>query len=322
MSTLFVPEQYPPRKRKDKIGIAISPYQRIHAKAAKRTIDRIDEIEIAVTEALTTGQLLDPQTNEVWQLPDDIVEAVQDGRLRRGASLPQFDYAFEDELEWYTKNLVPNTAAELEGFTDEPGYWLHIRDKDNEHLWTAYPVYGYMLDKCRRNAVPPLLKQSETGRDLRPTWKDAEWLCRCAQCGRELPPASFNANSHHRVVGICKLCYNINKAVDTIYVKRGRYITPEERDLLGRVTELYDYQWFSGLLPRGKYAKKLIGEDNIKKRLDMCYAVRDSGIRRRSKLRLIEHIDGLEQTTEARMLYLFESEEDNNEDIIDASSSN
>ena len=223
---------------------------------------------------------------QTWLLPLEFTEAVRTGRLRRVASPQQDDGS--NELRWLPDNVFQELSAAA-----SPRYWIHILEGDKTEAW---PVYGYMAEYGYRWVTPPILREDE-GRD----WSDAEWLCRCAQCGREMPPGYYNINTSGRIFGVCKACRNANNIIDKIFWKDLRYWSEDEMHLMETAQNWYERLWHAGLAPRGDYASHILGRDQIVDRINHTMKHRKGSTRtgpNRTTSRKIEAVQALMDQSE------------------------
>lgn len=219
--------------------------QRLRAKlnAEKAEVLIGDSVEVNLDSATLTTE------GSTYLLPITFVEKLKNSH-REVASPSQYVLErLDGPLEEFALNWDNTTR---------PIYWIHVPDQDKKVSW---PVYGYAADYGLGYHVTPILKEQ-------PGWDDAEWLCRCAQCGRELPPNYFFMNTSGRLKGICKACTSTNNIVDRIFSKPQRYWSDDERQLLVVTRHWYEALWHRNLAPRGKYASHCIGEADIKARLN------------------------------------------------------
>lgn len=223
--------------------------QRLRATLAakKATVLRSENLEVNIDDATLTAE------GSSYLLPVDFVENLRAGKIKRQSAVPQqplehIDGPLEDKaLNW--------------DHDTKPIYWLHVPEQGT---MVVYPVYGYAADYGMGYHVTPFLSCRPTEA---PGWKDAEWLCRCAQCGRELPPSYFYMNTSGRLKGICKACTSTNHLVDKIFKKPMRYRSDDELQLLVDTRHWYEALWRRNLCPRGDYAGWCIGEADIKERM-------------------------------------------------------
>lgn len=233
-----------------------------HLAGSKSTSLRMTEVQ-RLRAVLNTekAQVITTDTYEIkgaalthegstYLLPVAFVEKLKNEALRLDA-VPQSPLELIDgPLEEKALNYSNST---------DPAYWLHIPgDHDTSVAW---PVYGYAADYGKGYHVTPLVAE-----DL-PDWSNAEWLCRCAQCGRELPPSFFFRNTSGRLKGICKACTATDRLVDKIFHRAMRYRTEEEQQLLVDTRHWYEALWLRNLCPRGDYAAWCIGEAEIQDRM-------------------------------------------------------
>lgn len=257
--------------------------QRLRAKlnAEKAEVLIGDSVEVNLDSATLLAE------GSTYLLPIAFVEKLRRSD-RRGASPQQPLEHIDGPLEEKALNWNNDT---------QPGYWLHIpTDDDTQEAW---PVYGYFADYGMGYHVTPLL--GCRGTEL-PTWKNAEWLCRCAQCGRELPPSYFFMNTSGRLKGICRACTSTNNLVDKIFHKAMRYRSEEEQTLLVDTRHWYEALWRRNLCPRGDYAGWCLGEADIKERMRIATKHKRGSMPRRpnviaaSKLQMIYGL--MEETQE------------------------
>ena len=231
---LFVDEELSEKAKK----IAYSKIQKMNAKSPRRSGPVISEQDIKVDlehSVVTVGK-------ETWLIPADIAKIMRDKSEDALDLLPQSDL---EDLE-----PIP---------TGEPGYWVtvYMTDGSSKHL----PVYGYMADLGRSAAGSPRITDEWY-------WDNTEWLCRCAQCGRELPPMYFFVNTSGHPVGICKACTSINKVTARVMQYPRKYWRPDEEALMERMAYLHQVQWRRGLSPRGEYAEHLLGKGEVQYRIN------------------------------------------------------
>lgn len=155
------------------------------------------------------------RTEQVWYIPEDIVEMLEEGDVERWQrtqelydAAPRDRFLATDGRHWFVDHGFdqpkkddpfkvipfhglpemlpdPTTLSDVKHIVvGQPGYWLRFTRGPRSH--EAVPVYGYMLDMGRGYAVPP---SNAAWRDL--GWDDCEYMLRCAACGRELPPSMF-----------------------------------------------------------------------------------------------------------------------------------
>ena len=232
---LFEDSPSPPSKR----GLAYSEAQRLRSSldAEKAEVLHGDNIEVnLMASTLRTAE------GEVFLLPVAFTDAIREGRIHRSGACPQ------QPLELISGPLEAK-AQNWEGST-EPIYWLHVSDDT-----ATYPVYGYGADYGLGYHVTPIITD------------DAEWLCRCSQCGRELPPRFYYSNTNGRCKGTCKACMSANTTVDRIFHKAMRYRTEAESQLLIDTRHWYEALWLRNLCPRGDYAEWCIGKEDIQNRM-------------------------------------------------------
>lgn len=201
--------------------------------------------------------------NKRWIMPADIAKLLSDGAVERIPEYVDPDHTSakdftELEALFATRNIIP---------MGRPGYWLHFTE--GELSDRSLPVYGYMHDLGYHNAAPP---EIDDVRDQ--TWDNCEWLCRCAQCGRELPPAAYkkagspgSKASRNTITSICRDCFNTNATAVKIYRLPFTQRTMEQQTFLDQYCEMIDVLWDRGLTPRGAVARDRIGEDKLKKRI-------------------------------------------------------
>lgn len=227
-------------------GLKYTEAQRLRARlnAEKAEVITGDLVEINLDAATLTD------AEGSYLLPVAFVEKLRMAK-RQGAVPQQPLELIDGPLEAKALNWDHDTA---------PIYWLHISDE-------AYPVYGYGADYGYGYHVTPLLGCRHT--EL-PGWKDCEWLCRCAQCGRELPPSYFFMNTSGRLKGICRGCTSTNRIVDKIYHRPMRYRNEDERKLLVDTRYWYEGLWHRNLCPRGDYANWCLGEAEIQERMRLA----------------------------------------------------
>ena len=190
---------------------------------------------------------------QTYLLPLDFVEAVKNGTIKRVGANPQ-------ELLEHIDGPLEEKALNYDHSTS-PIYWLHIPGGGSAVAW---PVYGYGADYGKGYHVTPMISGELPG------WDTAEWLCRCAQCGRELPPSHFFLNTSGRLKGICRPCTSTDNIVDRIFKKPMRYRSEEESQLLVDTRHWYEALWRRNLCPRGNYANWCIGEADIQERMRLA----------------------------------------------------
>ena len=231
-------------------GLKYTEAQRLRARlnAEKAEVLTGDLVEINLDAATLTD------AEGSYLLPVAFVEKLRMAK-RQGANPQQPLELIDGPLEAKALNYNHST---------EPGYWLHI-SSDDGHV--AYPVYGYFADYGMGYHVTPCV--GRRGEEL-PGWKDCEWLCRCAQCGRELPPSYFFLNTSGRLKGICRGCTSTNRIVDKVYHRPMRYRNEDERKLLVDTRYWYEGLWHRNLCPRGDYADWCLGEAEIQERMRLA----------------------------------------------------
>ena len=249
---------------KSRRTMAYTEAQRLSAalNAEKAEVLHGDNVDINITTST-----LHTSEGDVFLLPVAFTEAVKDGRIHRAGASPR------TVLEPLPGPLE-EAAQNWEGST-EPIYWLHIAGEE------TFPVYGYGADYgLGYHATPVLPHVNTTHKELvhavgkhalqcdhLPDWDNAQWLCRCGQCGRELPPNYFFINTGGRLKGICRACMSTNQIVDRIFLKALRYRTDEEQQLLIDTRYWYESLWRRNLCPRGTYANYCLGEADIQVRM-------------------------------------------------------
>lgn len=202
------------------------------------------------------------ENNRRWIMPADIAKLLSDGAVERIAEYVDPDHTRDQGSAaaslFATRNIIP---------MGHPGYWLHFTE--GELSDRSLPVYGYMHDLGYHNAAPPEITYI---RDQ--TWDNCEWLCRCAQCGRELPPAAYkkagspgSKASRNTITSICRDCSNTNATAVKIYKLPFTRRSMEQQTFLDQYCEMIDVLWARGLTPRGAVARDRIGEDKLKKRI-------------------------------------------------------
>lgn len=241
-------------------GLKYTEAQRLRARlnAEKAEVLTGDLVEINLDAATLTD------AEGSYLLPVAFVEKLRMAK-RQGASPQQPLELIDGPLEAKALNYNHST---------EPIYWLHapgnysIEDCNGpiqQMPIDSWPVYGYGADYGMGYHVTPIIKQAEL-----PGWKDCEWLCRCAQCGRELPPSYFFLNTSGRLKGICKACTSTNRIVDKVYHRPMRYRNEDERKLLVDTRYWYEGLWHRNLCPRGDYANWCLGEAEIQERMRLA----------------------------------------------------
>ena len=221
---------------------------RAHLNAAKAQAPKCDGIDVEESVLRHEGQ--------TYLLPEDFVVALKSGKLRRTDASPQLVLELIDSP--VEETLLQRVT------TGQPKYWLHVPQSDGSIA--AWPVYGYVADYGYGYATTPVVTGAAPG------WDTAEWLCRCAQCGRELPPSFYFINTNGRPKGICRACTSTNIIVDKIWNKMHKYgihfLSDEELKLLDDMAWWYDALWHRNLLPRGDYCSHIIGEEAIQERIN------------------------------------------------------
>lgn len=211
-----------------------------------------------------------------WLMPTDLMEAYKkhqvarvwyEDRICEGGAV-----TLEDALEKYgnevwVKELLPEDVAPEDALLlpvddGKPGYVTYIQING---AMREYKVYGYLADLGRSAAATPVLANTADALEL--DWEHTDWLCRCAQCGRELPPNHYIVNTNGRLHAICKGCNVVNLLVDELYTVPRKYWRQEECRMMERTALLYEAEWSRHLCPRGEFAKWLLGTDNIKLRM-------------------------------------------------------
>ena len=248
--------------------------------AEKAEVLHGDSVDINITtSSLHTAE------GEVFLLPVAFTEAVKNGRISRAGASPR---TVLDPLP----GPLEEAAQSWEGSTD-PIYWIHV--SEDSGVTTAYPVYGYGSDYGKGYHITPMLPHAHTQHsdiahvvgkhslqcDHLPGWDTAEWLCRCSQCGRELPPKYFFINTSGHLKGICRACVSTNQIVDRIFHKGLRYRTDEEEQLLVNTAHWYEGLWRRNLCPRGDYAAFILGEEAIQARMNAAIRHRRGSAPRR-----------------------------------------
>lgn len=229
--------------------------------------------------------LSDNEVRQRWQMPRDIVEYMNSGKVERWRReqdkktkkvidrLIANDgaYWWEQVPMWEgdapdTVRGVPIRLPDVSKITPEaipvgkPGYWLHITEGDLKG--EAFPVYGYMLDMGRRSTLAPLNDNWHTA-----DWDTAEWLQRCCCCGRELPPIAYNYENLHMPTVMCGDCIRAAlwfERLDSLPVTRR---TTEQQQLLDDYRTLVRVWYERGLCPRGAIAEQEIGADLLRVRM-------------------------------------------------------
>lgn len=243
--------------------LKVTEIQRLRAKlnAKKAQAPKCDGIDVEESVLRHEGQ--------TYLLPLAFTNAVKNGTLKRTGASPQ------TVLE-YIDGPVEETLLQWES-TGQPKYWVHIPNADGST--TAWPVYGYVADYGYGYVNPPMIKGEL------PDWDAAEWLCRCAQCGRELPPSQYFKNTNGRLKAICRGCISTNRIVDKIWnrmYKYGvRYLNDEELTLLDDMQLWYEGLWRRNLLPRGDYCTHIIGEQELQDRMNQTIRHRRGSAPRR-----------------------------------------
>ena len=255
--------------------------QRLRAalNAEKAEVLHGDNVDINVTTST-----LHTSEGDVFLLPVAFTEAVKEGRIHRANASPR------TVLEPLPGPLE-EAAQNWEGTTD-PVYWIHIDGGE------TYPVYGYGADYGAGYHATPILPHAHTAHtelthyvgkhtlqcDHLPGWDEAQWLCKCGQCGRELPPSYFFINTGGRLKGICRACVSTNQIIDRIFHKGLRYRTDEEERLLVNTAQWYESLWRRNLCPRGDYAAFILGEDAIQARMNAALRHRRGSAARRPQV--------------------------------------
>ena len=249
---------------------------------------------IKFTEAQRLRAKLNAEKAEV--LTGDIVEVNLDSAtLSAEGSTYLLPVNFVEKLKYGSREASPRMVLEqidgpLESVSlnwersTEPLYWLHLQDQ-------SWPVYGYGADYGYGYHVTPITKEQ-------PGWDDAVWLCRCAQCGRELPPSYFFMNTSGRLKGICKACTSTNNIVDRIFSKPRRYRSDDEEQLLVDTRHWYEALWKRNLAPRGKYVDHCIGEADIDARLNIAIRHRRGSTPRGTSAAKIQEVRALIDETQ------------------------
>lgn len=272
---LFLPEARTIVPRSRRAGIA-SSYRELQQANAPRRLIHIDGAENLTVDA-TNSVLLENKSGREkptqWVLPQDIAKAFADGSIQRWREVEaQRRRDTEKELLEYHGDHWDvdgrNAALPVLGIykplpirKGKAGYWVTLLEGD--HKGRSIPVYGYMLDTGRCNAMPPDITREEA-QDL--TWDNTEWLCRCAQCGRELLPKDFAIDKDGRLSMRCHGCTAMNKTADAMLGKV-RYLTVEQLNFLDKYDLLIMNQWRRWLLPDSKRARMLLGDSEIRSRI-------------------------------------------------------
>lgn len=244
------------------VNLVVSSIQHLNAVSPRRNIPRVPNVEVHMDAKVP--HVVDEQGYK-WLVPTDIAESMLRSRaqedIRTYDDLKYDDAVWASDFQQYEliddKKREQERAQGLEPIIEgQPGYWAHWKVDGVMH---SLPVYGYMADRGRRQASPPALELDEDGKVICPDWDNAEYLFRCAQCGRELPPLHFPLNARRRPKTVCKGCISINRTADALYSQPPRYWRDIDQDFMAQMRLLYIKWWCSGLSPRGDYARHLIG---------------------------------------------------------------
>ena len=227
--------------------LAFTEKQRLRAalNAEKATVLTGEHIKVNLDSATLEAE------GSTYLLPVAFVE-----KLRNGDRVCASPRTLLELIDGPLENKALNYSA-----STTPIYWLHLSQEDGSV--DAWPVYGYGADYGYGYHVTPIIKDQ-------PGWDNAEWLCRCAQCGRELPPSYYFLNTSGRLKGICKACTQTNNIVDKIFHRPMRYRNEDEQKLLVDTRHWYEALWRRNLCPRGDYAGWCIGEADIKERMRLA----------------------------------------------------
>lgn len=255
--------RYPPRK-----SAVISTKRAISYENPKhkwRSIPELQNIEVD----LRYGRVFDASRGKMWIMPNDIAQLILKGDFERTADENGVDQEMLDAATPDYSDSQANTNCEPIKF-GSPGYWLHFTE--GRLAGKALPVYGYMWDLGRRAAAPPVLNDDDNHRDW--DWDTCTWLQRCAQCGRELPPAAYyrlnGPDQKHRrqtLDAICAECERLNLNAKKFYDKPYTQRTYDEQDFIDEYFHLLDVIWKKGLSPRGYVAREYLGKDKVQQRV-------------------------------------------------------
>ena len=272
---LFVPgdSSNPPTA---KHGLHVHQQVMDRLKAPRNVYNYNPDLENIVVDA-SNGYVY--EGNRRWVMPADIAKLLSDGAVERIPEYVDPDHTSakdftELEALFATRNIIP---------MGRPGYWLHFTE--GELSDRSLPVYGYMHDLGYHNAAPPEITYI---RDQ--TWDNCEWLCRCAQCGRELPPAAFKKAgspgskcSRNTITSICRDCFNTNAMALKVYKRPFTQRSMEQQNFLDQYCDMISILWDRGLTPRGAIARDLIGEDKLKKRIGAARSSTDRASKQYSR---------------------------------------
>lgn len=274
-TALFLPETRTIVPRSGRAGLASSHREIQHAEAPKRLIhiDGTENITVDTTNSILLEKKSDHEKPTQWVLPQDITKAFADGSIKRWREVEARRRSDTEKelLEYHGDHWDVNgrnAALPIIGVykplpirRGKAGYWVTLLDGDRKGC--SIPVYGYMLDTGRCNAMPPTITREEA-QEI--TWSNAEWLCRCAQCGRELLPKDFAIDGNGRISMRCHGCTAMNKTADAMLGKI-RFLTVEQLEFLDKYDLLVLNQWRRWLLPDSKRIRVLLGDSEIRSRI-------------------------------------------------------
>ena len=273
----------------DPSSLKYAPQDRLNAASPQHRLDlqdtdRSDRIKLSVDDPAQAT--IEEPGGPKYLIPQDIAMAMK----QRSLTAPPEDTPVNseelriDNTNWESDTLDAFTLGTIKQLKNkpqgEPGYWVHLLDEDG--TWRTYAVFGYMGDHGYRSLQSPEVPMVEDPEDLdgngQPTkkyailnWKNANWLHRCAQCGRELPAVYYHLSSTGHCVPICKGCQRVNRVATELMDVATRYWNIQELRYMAHLADLHRTQWRSNLAPRGPYAEQILGRANVK---DRIYATR------------------------------------------------
>lgn len=273
----FEPLFEPSKTTASKDGLAFTYLEQLNTLAPRRVIPKVSEETLSKIKVRPSQHYVEDADGNRFLLPTDIAEEMQRYGIkrRRGRSYTgRLDLRDPENLMLYTddawvKNVLPDDClpeSEYLEYIDngKPGYYTYMEMTDGSTR--RYSVYGYMADHNRLAAAPPLVPTDDLGRFCMLEWDNTEWLHRCAQCGRELPPIHYIIQKE-RPVSICKSCMSINRMADKINTMPRHLWLPKDEEFMTEITEFYKWSWRARLSPRGSYAEHVIGQKEIRDRI-------------------------------------------------------